>query len=54
MPTYNEIFLNSLLKGDRAKCSEIVHNKLDEGMPFIEVYESLIKTSMYEIGELWE
>lgn len=54
MSVFNEEFLQALLKGNRELCSKIVHNKLNQGISFIEVYDGLIKTSMYRVGELWE
>lgn len=50
----NSLFLNSLLRGDRVFCSEQVKNELESGRSVFDVYEQLIKKSMYEIGELWE
>lgn len=50
----NGLFLESLLKGDRAYCSELVRNELKSNRSVFDIYEQLIKKSMYEIGELWE
>lgn len=47
-------FLNSLLKGDRAYCSGVIRNELKKDPPILELYEQLIRKSLYEIGELWE
>lgn len=50
----NRLFLESLLKGDRAYCSEVIRNELKHNTSVFDIYEKLIKKSMYEIGELWE
>lgn len=47
-------FLDSLLKGDRAYCSRVIRNELKNNPPIFELYEQLIRKSLYEIGELWE
>lgn len=47
-------FLDSLLRGDRAYCSRVIRNELKNNPPIYELYEQLIRKSMYEIGELWE
>lgn len=48
------VFLDSLLKGDRAYCSRVIRNELKNNPPIYELYEHLIRKSLYEIGELWE
>lgn len=50
----NGLFLESLLKGDRAYCSELIKNELKNNRSVCDIYEKLIKKSMYKIGELWE
>ncbi|MBE2187839.1 MAG: cobalamin B12-binding domain-containing protein, partial [Candidatus Kapabacteria bacterium] len=47
-------FLDSLLRGDRAYCSQVIKNELKNNPPIFELYEQLIRKSLYEIGELWE
>lgn len=47
-------FLSALLAGDRNLCSKIIHNELNNNVPVIELYEHLLKPSLYKIGELWE
>lgn len=50
----HDTFLHALLKGDRNLCSEIIRTELKNDTPFIELYERLLKTSLYKVGELWE
>ena len=49
-----EKFLNALLEGDRNLCSEITRNELNKNESILGLYEHLLKTSLYKIGELWE
>ena len=50
---YND-YLNALLVGKWANCSDIIFQYLSEYDNSIELYEDIIKKSMYEIGHLWE
>ena len=50
---YSEFF-NALLEGDRNTCSKIIHAQIDNGREIKDLYEKIIKKSLYEIGELWE
>lgn len=43
-----------LLRGDRKSCSKICHEYLDKGHSINQLYESILKSSLYEIGLLWE
>jgi len=47
-------FLDSLLKGDRAYCSKVIQDELKNNPSIFDLYEKLIRKSLYEIGELWE
>ena len=47
-------FLDSLLKGDRAYCSKVIRNELKNNPSIFDLYEQLIRKSLYEIGDLWE
>ncbi|MFC2136329.1 B12-binding domain-containing protein [Bacteroidota bacterium] len=51
--TYLEYF-DSLLKGDRDKCAEIVLDLLDKNVKPADLYENIFQRSMYRIGKLWE
>ena len=50
----NSDFLNSLLTGNRSICSKIIHEQLNNKLPIKELYEKIIKATLYEVGELWE
>lgn len=52
--TNYDTFLEALLQGDRSRCSEIIRSELTNNISFIELYEQLLKTSLYKVGELWE
>lgn len=47
-------YLESLLQGDRKKCSAIAHRFLAEKPSVLDLYEQVFKVSLYEIGRLWE
>lgn len=47
-------FLDKLLSGDKAACSELVRNYLDINPSVEDLYENLFRTSLYEVGHLWE
>ncbi len=50
---YNEFF-NALLTGDRLKCRKIALGLLENKFPVKNLYEDILKQSLYEIGDLWE
>jgi len=50
----NRDFLRSLLAGNRGECSQIIHDHLNNQLSVTDVYEKVIRNSLYEIGELWE
>lgn len=50
----NSEFLESLLSGNHSVCSRIVNNYLDNKISIEELYENIIKKSMYEVGAMWE
>lgn len=47
-------FLNGLLSGNRILCSGIVNELLQNNNSIKDIYENIIKKSLYDIGELWE
>ncbi|MHC1690228.1 MAG: B12-binding domain-containing protein [Bacteroidales bacterium] len=47
-------FLQSLLSGNRRLSSQIIGNLAVAGLPVEDIYEKIIKKSLYDIGELWE
>lgn len=46
--------LNRLLDGDRAACSEIVHEYLKKNPSITDLYEEVLKVALHEVGSLWE
>jgi methanogenic corrinoid protein MtbC1 len=49
-----EKYLGALLAGNRLECTAVVQNLLNNSTEIKEIYENLIKRSMYRVGELWE
>lgn len=49
-----ETFVSLLLSGDRLQCSKVVKQYIKDGLSIKEVYESLFKPALYEVGVLWE
>lgn len=47
-------FLETLISGNKQSGSTYIHKLLQQNMPFIQVYEQVIKQALYHIGELWE
>lgn len=47
-------FLIALIQGDRKNGSEIINSYLNKKISIKELYENLIKLSLYRVGELWE
>jgi methanogenic corrinoid protein MtbC1 len=47
-------FLQLLISGNRSKCSELARNYLNKGGSIKELYETIFKKALYEVGELWE
>jgi methanogenic corrinoid protein MtbC1 len=47
-------FLENLLKGNRANCSTIVKQYLALNPSIIDLYEQILKVSLYNVGLLWE
>jgi MerR family transcriptional regulator, light-induced transcriptional regulator len=47
-------FRSALLEGNRNASSRILSDLLKDGFTAKDVYEQVIKTALYEIGELWE
>lgn len=56
-PVYQESytqFLNSLLKGNRSHCIQIINKLWQAKVSLKDIYENIIKKALYQIGELWE
>jgi methanogenic corrinoid protein MtbC1 len=49
-----ETYLDVLLKGDRAKCSQLVQDLIDRKIDIKDLYIHLFQRSLYKVGELWE
>lgn len=47
-------FLNALLEGNRNLCSRLIFEQVKNGILIKDLYESVIKRSLYKVGELWE
>jgi len=47
-------YVSALIDGERARCSYIVSNLIEQNVPVYDLYVDLFQRSMYEIGELWE
>lgn len=47
-------YLDSLLKGDKNQCLQIVSNLIKSNVPLKEIYIQLFQRSMYRIGQMWE
>ena len=52
--TKHKKFLESLIAGDRPACSAYAHEYLRNNHSVQELYEAVFKTSLYDIGRLWE
>ncbi len=50
----NSDFLNSLLTGNRSMSSKIIKEHLNNQVPVRDLYEKIIRKSLYKVGELWE
>lgn len=50
----NKKFLEYLISGNRNACSELINHELSNELPVTDLYENIIKESLYKIGELWE
>ncbi len=47
-------FVNLLISGERAHCSEYAHNYFKQTNSVRSLYEDVLKNSLYEVGILWE
>jgi MerR family transcriptional regulator, light-induced transcriptional regulator len=47
-------YTDSLLKGDRDYCADVVKQLLDDDVPIKCIYTELFTKSLYKVGELWE
>ncbi len=49
-----DVFTQSLIRGDRAKCIELTRFFLDGGFSVNMLYEYVFRDSLYKVGDLWE
>lgn len=47
-------YLDSLLKGDKKQCTQIVSDLVNDNVPLKEIFVNLFQRSMYRIGQMWE
>jgi methanogenic corrinoid protein MtbC1 len=47
-------FREALLSGNKAQCSSILQTLIQQSVSIEEIYEKLLKPSLYRVGELWE
>jgi methanogenic corrinoid protein MtbC1 len=47
-------FLAALMAGNRSRCAQIAKDTLNNRGSIIQLYESIIKPSLYQVGQLWE
>jgi MerR family transcriptional regulator, light-induced transcriptional regulator len=47
-------YTNGLLKGDKAKCTQIVEDLISQKVEVKDIYVDLFQRSMYHIGKMWE
>jgi len=52
--TPHKKFLESLISGDRPSCSRYAHEYLEQGHSIQELYEGILKATLYDVGKLWE
>ena len=52
--TKHRDFLEALIAGDRPSCSEYAWQYFEQTRSIQELYEEVFKTSLYDIGKLWE
>lgn len=47
-------YLDDLLSGNRAACTDVVQGLVDRGVSIRRIYLELFQRSLYEVGSLWE
>lgn len=50
----HEEFVKLLISGERFLCSEYAHNYFDQTNSVRDLYENVLKSSLYDVGKLWE
>ena len=52
--TSHKAFLEALTSGDHPYCSRYARNYLSENHSIQDLYENVLKKSLYDVGKLWE
>ena len=47
-------FLDLLISGNRAKCSDFAQKYVNDNVSIQGFYENILKKALYDVGELWE
>lgn len=47
-------YFNSLIEGNKSKCSLIISDLIEEGIKPKEIYTELFQKSMYQVGRMWD
>jgi len=47
-------YIDMLVKGDRKGCLKYINEFIESNPDYIELYEEVLKKSLYEVGEMWE
>lgn len=47
-------YLENLIQGKRQNCSDIAKEYLEQNPSILDLYEQVMKVSLYEVGRLWE
>ncbi len=47
-------YIDSLISGDRNKCLKYALEYMNRNPDYIQLYEEVLKTSLYHVGEMWE
>ena len=47
-------FFNSLVDGEKERCTHIVQSLVNDGYDLKDIYNDLFKKSLYRIGKLWD
>ena len=52
--TVREVYLQSVLRGDRRAALNVVMEAIRGGAPLVDLYTQVFQESLYEVGRLWE
>ena len=54
LQTVREVYLQSVLQGDRRAALNVVMEAIRGGAPLVDLYIEVFQESLYEVGRLWE